>query len=227
MEKLRLTDLGYFETENPLDGGACPGHDQDWYRHWFRRLAGCGPTTAANILLYEMLAGSLGGGRGEPAPLGLREALEATFSVARPASLERLDRMWGFVTPSKRGGLNSTAKFCEGVRALAAAVGIKALAAALDVPKDSPERPPVEDVAAFIGEALGEDRPVAFLNLDNGAEKQLEKWHWVTVIGIDPEDEAGVMLDILDNCVYLRVNLNSWMATTAKGGGFVRFRFER
>ena len=29
------------------------GGNQDWYNSYFKRLAGCGPTTASTIIMYE------------------------------------------------------------------------------------------------------------------------------------------------------------------------------
>jgi hypothetical protein len=65
---------------------------------------------------------------------------------------------------------------------------------------------------------------VAFLNLDNGLERQLDKWHWVTVTGLACDEAGGeARIDILDNCEQFGVNLGRWLSSAARGGGFVRF----
>jgi hypothetical protein len=104
---------------------------------------------------------------------------------------------------------------------------------ALDVPRRRPARPSLGQVAAFVEQGLEADNPVAFLNLDNGSEKQLDKWHWVTITGIErggaPEASGGqtgsgdVHIDILDNCSFIRVNLGRWLKSSKRGGGFVKF----
>jgi hypothetical protein len=286
MEWIKLSNLEYFDTEDPKTNRVYVGHEQDWYRHWFKRLAGCGPTTAANILLYNTLAGSLFGELVKPDihtpeqcpplqpyatfdelvkpdipasgqcttfqpyaspdkpviddstfealpvsqvnssveafPVGQGNSGLEVFPVGQSESLQRMELMWRHVTPSKRGGVNSTEKFCKGIRSFSRSQGYDIVINALDIPADKELRPSPAAVTDFISEALAQNRAVAFLNLDNGSEKQLEKWHWVTIVGIAPEQ---MRLEILDNCEIFQLNLNSWLNTTTKGGGFVKFFF--
>jgi hypothetical protein len=66
--------------------------------------------------------------------------------------------------------------------------------------------------------------PVAFLNLCNGEETNLERWHWVTVISVEYEEiKQGVFLSIMDEGMIKRINLALWYETTTLGGGFVYF----
>jgi hypothetical protein len=72
--------------------------------------------------------------------------------------------------------------------------------------------------------ALRNDTPVAFLNLNNGAEKQLYSWHWVTIISLEYEEDGNTAFaDILDEGLIKKIDLAGWFRTTTLGGGFVSF----
>ena len=191
--------MEYFSAIDPNTGRVHYGHDQDWYRHWFKRLAGCGPTTCANILLYNTQAGSLFSDAKKlcsapfsgsekiftaPAELETVDPDIESFPVGISASLKRMELMWRHVTPSKRGGVNSTEKFCEGIRSYCRSLGHEVVIEAMNIPPIKDSRPTPAAAASFISESLHQNRALAFLNLDNGSEKQLEKWHWVTIVGI-------------------------------------------
>ena len=248
MEWIKLSLLECFKASDPKTGQVYYGHDQDWYKHWFKRLAGCGPTTGANILLYNTLVGSLFDNPekrmsyplksttpAKPKSLGIAAAnspagspsdgpISGDFPVVQDASLQRMEIMWQYVRPAKRGGVYSTEKFCEGIRNYCRSFGYGVVLESLDVPQVKSDRPSTAATVDFISISLRQNRAVAFLNLDNGSEKQLEKWHWVTIVGIYVKDN-DVRLEILDNCTIFQLDLNSWLKTTVRGGGFVRFYF--
>ncbi|OUO12004.1 hypothetical protein [Flavonifractor sp. An4] len=69
---------------------------------------------------------------------------------------------------------------------------------------------------SFVAASLEADCPVAFLNLDNGKVKQLHRWHWVTLIGLD-----GDTASIVDNGEAFTMDLHLWYDTTKTRGGFV------
>jgi hypothetical protein len=92
------------------------------------------------------------------------------------------------------------------------------------VPEDKSIRPELADLVIFIEEALLKDVPVAFLNLCNGDENNLEPWHWVTIISLDyADDENSVFVNILDGGLIKKIDLSLWYNTTTLGGGFVYF----
>ncbi|MDR1134622.1 MAG: hypothetical protein LBL49_00350 [Clostridiales Family XIII bacterium] len=226
MKRAELTNLERFNITDSKKALVYKGFDQEWYGFWWRRLAGCGPTTVSNMLLYEF-------GRG-----GGVDEIAAPPRSAPIAALERsevlafMNRTWKHVTPGK-GGINTTQKLVNGIESYAYAAGFKPCTESLDVPEGMTLRPRLEAAAEFIEESVKRDRPVAFLNLDNGSEKQLDKWHWVTIIAIEyieyEESSLGkrteIILDVLDNCNIISVNLGSWLKTSVKGGGFVKFEF--
>ncbi len=92
---------------------------------------------------------------------------------------------------------------------------------ALDIPKNRFQRPELSAVSEFLENSLSKDLPVAFLNLDNGDEKRLDSWHWVTVIALDYERDGAAAVKILDEGRIKQIDLALWLQTTSLGGGFV------
>ncbi|MDR3288359.1 MAG: hypothetical protein LBT22_02910 [Peptococcaceae bacterium] len=187
---------------------AC-GCMQQWYTTEWKRRAGCGPSVASNLLLYLNQTRS---------SIDLGDDF-----TSRERCLRLMEEVWEFVTP-KIGGVSTTKRFYT---ALEAYLQAKALQAAYDfcnVPVQKAKRPALDEVLGFIGGALAKDVPVAFLNLCNGQEKDLDQWHWVTIIALEyTEDKRGAEIEFLDEGKIWRINLASWYATTTLGGGFVCF----
>jgi pyruvate-formate lyase-activating enzyme len=92
----------------------------------------------------------------------------------------------------------------------------------IDIPKKRRLRPEFQKLMEFLAAALDNDMPVAFLNLHNGKVKELESWHWVTIISIE-YDESQAYADILDEGIIKKIDLAEWFNTTIIGGGFVSF----
>ena len=79
-------------------------------------------------------------------------------------------------------------------------------------------------VVNFLRVGLQRDLPIAFLNLCNGAEQQLEPWHWVTISGLDYDTyNQYAIAQICDGGIVKRIDLALWLHTTRQGGGFVFF----
>jgi hypothetical protein len=97
-----------------------------------------------------------------------------------------------------------------------------------DVPKGKANTPELSEILEFLEGALVEDAPVAFLNLCNGKEKNLDRWHWVTIISLEyAENGKIIFVDILDEGTIKRIDLALWYKTTTLGGGFVYFTESR
>ena len=93
-----------------------------------------------------------------------------------------------------------------------------------NLPKDTSCRPKLSKVIDFLEGALVNDAPIAFLNLCNGEEKNLQRWHWVTIISLEySEDRKSVFIKILDEELIKKIDLTLWYNTTTLGGGFVYF----
>ncbi|NTV90218.1 MAG: hypothetical protein HGA22_07630 [Clostridiales bacterium] len=189
------------------------GSDQEWFSKWWKRLSGCGPSVATNLLLYSIRLDALKNSSGHPGELSRSEVSEF------------MEEVWNYVTPGVKG-LNTTYKFHTGLSAYSRDKNLNICHKVLDVPKSRKVRPALPEVTDFLAEALNQDCPVAFLNLDNGEEKKLDAWHWVTVTGMEKDindHSHSVLLHIIDNGVELTLNLAKWLHTTKLGGGFVYF----
>ena len=146
------------------------GCDQDWYRIEWRRRAGCGPVAATNILLYLKRK------------YGVGEIPYTGGSVAE--ALSSMNDAFTYVRPRRRG-LNTVKKFVRGMCKFGRSYGVSIKYRYILIPPQKEKRPDFQEIVRFIGDGLGKDIPVAFLNLHAGAvEEQLSSWHWVTVVGM-------------------------------------------
>jgi len=185
------------------------GFDQEWYTTKWKRLSGCGPTTAANIISYldRTRAGADSG----------------HLPLMKSSCQSLMDEVWKYVTPTL-SGISSTKLFYDDVLNYAQAKSINLTLEVIDIPKDRLLRPEFLTILSFLDEALRRDTPVAFLNLNNGDEKQLDSWHWVTIVSVEyAEDGSTALIEILDEGKIKKINLAQWFQTTTLGGGFVSF----
>jgi hypothetical protein len=185
------------------------GCNQNWYTTVWQRLSGCGPSVASNLIFYlfhERFAIELG-----------------TNPISKKSFLDLMEEIWEYVTPTIKG-ISTTRMFFEAVLSYAKSKGLEIQYHVLDIPKNKANRPTLTEVIHFLKGALSQDAPVAFLNLCNGDEKDLDEWHWVTIISLEStENEDQVLIDILDEGQIKKINLGLWYLTTTKGGGFVYF----
>lgn len=179
------------------------GCNQAWYATEWQQRAGCGPSVASTLFFYVFR-------------LGRR------FSRKRQW-LALMEDVWGYVTPTPRG-MPDTRLFCDSVLAFAAARGWTIVPRCCDVPEEKEQRPDFSAVVRFIADGLRMDVPVAFLNLCNGEEQALYRWHWVTVVGMDyARDCSAGQVHVLDEGLVKKIDLALWHQTTTLGGGFVYF----
>ena len=187
------------------------GCSQDWYATEWQRLTGCGPTAVCNIIWYLKHV--------RPA-FGLNQDCGS-----KETSLSFMEEIWTHVTPSAEG-IPTTKLLYDSVMAYAKTKGLNVEYRVCDVPERKDSCPTLMDVVHFLERALSEDTPIAFLNLCNGDESNLEPWHWVTIISlVYAEDGTSACVDILDGGFIKQIDLSLWLATTALGGGFVYFNF--
>lgn len=187
-----------------LEGGdISKGVNQDWFQSYWQRLAGCGPCTGANMMRY----------------FGKRAGLDVPLA-GKGQMLRLMEKAWGYLTPGVRG-LNSVARFQEGMDRWLMDQCSVLRTRGLEVPGAREKRPALAEVAAFIRAGLGADSPVAFLNLHPGELSNLENWHWVTLIALYEEPEGGLYAEAIDNGRLLLLDIGLWLNTTRQGGGFV------
>lgn len=200
MIKISIKKPEFFEIIDKTTNNKYYGCNQEWYKKPWQRMAGCGPTVATNILIY----------------------LRKTHTT-KSESLEMMEEMWEHVTPTLKG-VNTTNIFYKGLISYAKSKNKFLDYDAIDVPQKKEIRPTFEKVVKFITLSLEKDVPVAFLNLCNGEEKCLDKWHWVTLISLEYDESLNsAVIEILDEGIKKTVDLYLWYNTTTLGGGFVSF----
>jgi hypothetical protein len=182
------------------------GGDQEWFgsRKEYRKEAACGATTCANIL-------------------GYLAQTHAELAALAPYDLHSKDGFLAFmkaVYPYVRPGLIGImpADFTRGATKYSERLGIALKYDTLTVPAASSKRPGADAMFSFLHAAIADDLPVAFLNLSSGRVKNLDSYHWVTLIGIDAEKDA---CRIVDNGRLLDVELKKWLRRSTLGGAFV------
>lgn len=192
------------------------GHDQEWYTSDWQRRSGCGPSVACNLFAY-LNKGDAPLENKNPATSGAEE-----FSVQMKSQcLPFMEEVWTYVTPTDQG-IPSTTLFTERVMTYAQEKNLPIHCVCLDIPQEKPLRPTLDELLDYLKEALYQDIPIAFLNLCNGEEKDLEPWHWVTIISVEyAEGQPGLQAEILDEGKEKHIDLALWLETTDQGGGFV------
>lgn len=181
------------------------GCNQDWYPTLWQRRAGCGPTTASNLLIYHLRAGHL----------ALPQEIERADD-----GLRLMEEVWDFVTPTAMG-VHTPGIFEQGLRNFFRQNALSVSTRSLRVPRRRHLRPSFIETVDFIRTGLSLDGPVAFLNLANGTVRKLDPWHWVTITALDEQNEEAVEIEICDNLNRFTMNLHEWYETTSRGGGFV------
>ena len=202
-----ILNLNAFKVLDESNHKIYYGCDQEWYTTEWQRCAGCGPSVATNIFMYLSHTGS---------------TLEE-YSITKENCLLLMEEAWKYVTPTPMG-IPTTKMFYEYVLAYTKTKGINVEYGFCDLPEDKSCRPTLLEVRQFIEGALSKDTPIAFLNLCNGDEKNLDRWHWVTIISLDyKENEDSADVTFLDEGFIKKIDLSLWYHTTTLGGGFVYF----
>ena len=209
MAVYQLKDKELFRIEDNYTRDIYYGSNQEWYLKRWQRMAGCGPSSATNMIYYYNKQ---------------REEEQAGSVWTKDQYLILMNDLWRYVTPSF-GGVSSTVMFRQGLDRYLDKNKVNLRLSTLDIPKKVSERPQVQQVLAFITEALSKDSPVAFLNLEHGTIEELDSWHWVTIISMEyQEGDNTAYTDILDGGLIKRIDLLEWFRTTKMGGGFVSYQ---
>jgi hypothetical protein len=202
--KKNLVHTEALEIVSP-DGGVSIGGSQEWYQTVRQQRSGCGPTAASGVMWYL-----------SKTRLHLA-ALCAAADNARTSFLTLMETMFSYVTPG-RGGVNTTAIFTNGARRYGAERDVSLQIHVQEIPTFRKLRPSPEMLGGFLLNAIESDSPVAFLNLSSGALKNLDNWHWVLIIGLDPD---SMMATICDQGKFWDIDIAKWLRTSALGGGMV------
>jgi len=204
-----VSNSDFFKVLDESSNEIYYGCSQEWYNTLWQRRSGCGPTTASNIILYINYS---------------RNNFQSGQTLYKKKNcLSLMEEIWEYVTPTKEG-IPTTQMFYEKVLSYTKSKGIDAEFAICDVPKDKSNYPKISEILSFLEGSLLKDVPIAFLNLCNGDEKNLEGWHWVTIISLEyTEDGQNIFVNILDEGLIKKIDLILWYNTTTKGGGFIYF----
>ena len=175
------------------------GFSQEWYKDIWQQKAGCGSTVASSIISYYNQIDSF-------KEIGISDALKI------------MEELWFYLLPTEQG-LNSIKLFYNGIKNY-----YNAKEVTIDyINVDIKDKPSLNKIIEFIEKELLEDRPIAFLNLCNGEENNLDKWHWVVVVEIF-EENGEYFLNIIDDKEILKINLSLWYRTITNDGGFITFK---
>ncbi len=184
--------------------GVSYGFDQEWFTDAWQRRAGCGPTTATQVVMYRAYKDGL-----------LNPGEHKTIDSVLPW----MEKLWTYVTPG-HGGLYKTRWFVEGVQSYLHDNQLGYSVKSLSIYPFNINRPTSESVAEFIDAALSEDCPVGFLNRHRGKEEGLSTWHWVPLIGMR-RDGKEYRCFVYDEGMERYFSLNQWLKDSTLGGGFV------
>jgi hypothetical protein len=181
------------------------GCNQEWYTSYWRRFTGCGPSTASTLLIYLQRSGRIN------FPIGGYDKKDCKLVM---------DSVWPYVNPTVRG-VNTSDIFVDGIEKFASVHGFSIECQRLVLPH-ADGRPSLSDAVNFIENGLRKDCPVAFLNLHNGKVKNLESWHWLTIVQIARDkDLQHVEVTVFDGDSADTVDFKNWYETTARDGALV------
>lgn len=187
------------------DGETVYGGSQDWYPGRWERASGCGPTAASNLIWY--LA------RSRPNLYMLCDT-----GCGDKGCFVKLMREMYVLMPPGIGGVNKAAIFTDGIMRYNTAHNSSLAPNVLEIPKKPQLRPDIGVVNDYIQNALQADAPVGFLNLASGTVRELESWHWVTIIGHDTDITETT---IIDKGRKINIRLDEWLKSSRLGGAMV------
>ncbi|MDR1157935.1 MAG: hypothetical protein LBK75_06460 [Oscillospiraceae bacterium] len=181
------------------------GGSQEWYEGAWQRRAGCGPTVASGLVWYLVRS------RPRLAPLcDVGDAGQVRF-------LALMRDMFDCVTPGSQG-VNTARLFSDGVRRYGAARGVPLAVRTLEIHRRGPGA-----LRDFAARCLRDDLPMGFLNLSNGALRNLDSWHWVLLSALETETLTA---EICDQGHVKEIDMAMWMRTTLLGGALVALEAE-
>lgn len=180
------------------------GPNQEWFGDVWQQRAGCGPTACSAALWYL--------GKTRPRCRGLFD----DSWLERDGMIRLMEQIWTFVTPGPLG-VNRASILENGAINYGVERGVSLYCDVMEVPLFG-RRPGMAQVSDFMDKSIGNDLPVAFLNLSNGNQSRLESWHWVLLTQYNSADKKAVMYDQSNR---VQIDLASWLRTTLLGGAFV------
>ncbi|MBM6825350.1 hypothetical protein [Veillonella magna] len=186
------------------DGRFSYGYNQEWYRDDWQQLAGCGPTTATQLISYAEFRDHY---------------LDSTNSKDGEEALRRMETIWNYVRPRFGGGLYKTHWLSDGLTAYIEEHKLPYKVPMLSVYPFASCKPSLEAVVDFIEQGLQADSPIAFLNRHRGRERELSTWHWVPIVKLMKNND-DIRCMVYDEEIERIFSLKRWLKDTMLGGGF-------
>lgn len=209
-ESYSLKNLDLIRIETGA-GETAFGPDQEWFPEELARISGCGPASGALVTAY--LA------RTRPERFG---ALYREPTFGQTAFVRHMQTMFQYLRPGPMG-LNSLAAYRDGMMSYCADRGVALTPSLFQVNGVEYGRRGDEDgMRGFLRTALNEDQPVAFLALSRGKERDLQNWHWITIVAAEIRED-GLIATASDEGKERRFDLLNWYRTTRLSGGLIRF----
>jgi hypothetical protein len=211
------------------DGSETFGCDQRWYRTKWQQMSGCGPTTASTILIYLQRSGRI------TLPVEVRERHEC---------IALMEQVWQYVRPTARG-IYLAEQFCGGIQKFAKAHEFEIACEALSIcgngkygeernilrnlllkplqqPRTVAQTDDLHTALEFIAAGLEQDTPIAFLNLASGEARDVDEWHWMTIVALMYDQETNrAEIRIIDGSKTISMDFVTWFNTTSLGGSLV------
>ena len=81
-----ILNLDYLKIEGNNENYIYYGGDQEWFKTAWRRISGCGPTTASAIIMYE----------------NRKNDIEGVKKYSKSKFLDLMNDIWNFITPKRK-----------------------------------------------------------------------------------------------------------------------------
>jgi hypothetical protein len=183
------------------------GGDQEWYiKNWHQR-AGCGPTSATNLIAYLALTNSN------------KRFLYDYKTVDKQNFSYQMETLFNYVTPGAMG-VNHIEMFINGMKTYSEDREIPIQVHSFSVDKKTLKSRNRTDLIDFIKKGLSNDCPLAFLALSRGKESRMQNWHWITITSVDIMDDA-IIATASDEGRIRHFDLQLWYETTKMHGGLI------
>ena len=184
------------------------GGNQAWYPKIWHKQSGCGPTAAANQMLYLAYNHDV------------FSRLYSYNTKDREHFTNHMQELFKYVTPGMMG-VNHVDKLARGVINYAASKGITLNSTTFCVNPSHHSRS-LDHLITYVKEAFSKDCPIAFLNLSRGREYRLQNWHWITITSVEFRDDT-IFATASDEGRMRTFDLGLWFLTTPMHGGLVYF----
>ncbi|MDY3982757.1 MAG: hypothetical protein SOY70_01980 [Veillonellaceae bacterium] len=202
MKETKIKHPEWLQVE--MNGKHSYGYNQEWYYDGWQVVAGCGPTTATQVMSYIAFRDGL---------------LDLSQQADGEAALKRMETMFNYVKPRYGGGVFKVDWLQHGLDKFCKERQLPYQAQALAIMPFMITNTVIKKAVSFVRAGLASDSPVAFLNRHRGEEKELYTWHWVPIVSMKETDD-DVTCVVYDDERARTFSLLYWLKSTALGGGF-------